>query len=333
VVEPPPELDPYSNDPDRWGVSLAQMAELIRPCLDAAGVTSIAEVGAFAGDLTRVLVAWAAGTGARVMAIDPAPQDGLVKLARDHPELALIRETSLQALPRIPMPDAIVIDGDHNYHTVSEELRLIGERAPGAELPLLLFHDVRWPHGRRDDYFDADQIPASARHPVAGETGGIFPGEPGVRPGGLPYPRSAAREGGPGNGVLTAVEDFVDGREGVRLAVVPAFFGFGVAWHTAAPWSAAVARILDPFDGHPVLERLEANRVHQLAAMHSQRTELWRAQERLARQEQVLRRLLHSSAFTVAERLSRLRAGAGVATDQSIVSKEEIRRALGNGTD
>ena len=33
--------------------------------------------------------------------------------------------------------------------------------------------------------------------------------------------------------MLTAVEDFVDARDGVRLAVVPAFFGFGVAWHTA----------------------------------------------------------------------------------------------------
>ena len=32
----------------------------------------------------------------------------------------------------IPLPDAVIVDGDHNYYTVSEELRLIGERAPGA---------------------------------------------------------------------------------------------------------------------------------------------------------------------------------------------------------
>jgi len=328
VIDQPTHFDPYLNDPDHWGVSLAQMSELIRPCLNAAGVTSIAEVGAFAGDLTRVLVDWAGGAGASVMAIDPAPQPGLEALAREHPELQLVRETSLAALPAILMPDAIVIDGDHNYYTVSEELRLIGERAQGAELPLLLFHDVRWPHGRRDDYFDAEQVPAQARHPVAGTGAGIVPGEAEARPGGLPYPRSAAHEGGPGNGVLTAVEDFVSAREGVRLAVVPAFFGLGVAWHTAKPWSDDVARILDPFDGHPILERLEANRVHHLAAMHQRRTELWNAQARLERQERVLRRLLDSSAFGVAERLSRLRARAGVATEQSIVSKEEILRAL-----
>jgi hypothetical protein len=328
VSRPPYGFDPYLNDPERWGVSLAQMAEIMLPCLDAAGVKSIAEVGAFAGDLTRVLVTWGAEAGARVQAIDPSPQPGLERLAAEHPQLELIRETSIEALPRITLPDAIVIDGDHNYYTVSQELRLIGERAPGVELPLLLFHDVRWPHGRRDDYFDAEQIPAPARRPIAGDAGGLFPGEAGVRRGGLPYPRSAAREGGPANGVLTAIEDFVSGREGVRLAVVPAFFGFGVVWHTGRTWSDEIAAILDPFDQHPVLERLEVNRVQHLARGHSQRNEVWELRGRLARQQALLQRLLDSSAFAVAERLSRLRASAGIATDQSIVSKDEIRAVM-----
>jgi len=321
-------FDPYLNDPERWGVSLAQSAEIMLPCLDAAGERSVVEVGAFAGDLTRVLVDWAAGAGARVSAIDPAPQEGLVALAREHhPDLELIRATSLDALPRIPLPDAVVIDGDHNYWTVSEELRLIGERA-GGQLPLLLFHDVCWPHGRRDDYFDPEQIPEDHRQPLAGAAGGLTPGEPGLTPGGLPYPRSAARAGGPRNGVLTAIEDFVAERESLRLAVVPVFFGFGAVWDREAPWSDAVARILDPLDRHPVLERLEANRVHQLAQGYARRVELWQANERRARQDALLRRLLDSSAFAVAERLSRLRRRAGVATDASVITKEEIRRSL-----
>ena len=33
-----PEFDPYLNDPERWGVSLAQMAELMLPCLDASAL-------------------------------------------------------------------------------------------------------------------------------------------------------------------------------------------------------------------------------------------------------------------------------------------------------
>jgi hypothetical protein len=222
----------------------------------------------------------------------------------------------------------VIIDGDHNYHVVSEELRLIAERAPGAELPLLLFHDVAWPHGRRDDYFDPEQIPEERRHPVAGSSGGIFPGEPGLRADGLPYPRSAAREGGPENGVLTAAEDFVARDEELRLAVVPAFFGFGIVWHRGAPWAATVADLVDPWDGNPLLRRLEENRVYHLAMSHARQVQLWRLEQRLARRDGVLRRMLESSAFAVAERLSRIRVRLGIAPAQSVISKHEIRRAL-----
>jgi hypothetical protein len=311
--------DPYSHDPARWGASLAQSAELLLPCLDAAGARSVVEIGAFAGDLTRVLVAWAADRGARVTAVDPAPQPDLESLQG----IELVRRTSLDALPEIPLPDAVIIDGDHNYFTVREELRLIGERAPGAELPLLLFHDVCWPHGRRDDYHDADSIPPEFRHPVADGRGGLFPGEAGLRPGGLPYPRSAEREGGSRNGVLTAVEDFVAERERLRLVVVPVFFGFGAVWHLDAPWAAALGALLDPWDRNPVLERLEDNRVLHIAQ------EFVLAQ-RAARQEAVLRRMLESKAFAVAEKLSKLRVRAGIAPAQSVISRDEIRRALGD---
>jgi SAM-dependent methyltransferase len=323
-----PETDPYVNDPTRWATSMAHHAELMIPCLDATGARLVVEVGAFAGDLTRLLADWAAGSGARVLAIDPSPQDQLVALEREREQVELVRKTSLDALPEIPVPEVVVIDGDHNYHVVSEELRLIGERAPGAELPLLLFHDVAWPHARRDHYFAPELIPDGRRHATAGGDAGLFPGEPGVHPGGLPYPDSAAREGGPGNGVLTAVEDFVSQREDLRLVVVPAFFGFGAVWHRDAPWAAAVAEILDPWDGNPVLRRLEENRVYHLALSHSRQAEIWRLQERQTRQESLFRRILESSAFAVAERLSRLRVRAGIAPAQSVISKDEIRKAL-----
>ena len=314
------EIDTYAHDPSRWGASLANLAEPMRACLDARGARSVVEVGAYAGDLTGVLLEWAAGTGAKVSAVDPSPQPSLVKLAEEHPDLELVRATSLDALQRVAIPDAAVIDGDHNYYTVSEELRIIGERAPGADLPLLLFHDVCWPHARRDDYFAPEQIPDEYRQPIA-DGGGIVPGEPGTSPRGLPYPKAAAREGGPRNGVLTAVEDFVSGREGLRLAIVPAFFGLGVVWHHDASWADAVAEVIAPWDRNPLLERMEANRVLHLAAAHAQLV-------RASRSEALLRRLLESSAFSLAERLSRVRRRAGVAPEQSVLSKEAVRRAL-----
>jgi Methyltransferase domain len=321
------DMDPYETDPGRWAHSLVHLAEIIVPCLDAARARSVVEVGAYAGDLTKVLVDWASRSEARVWAIDPSPQEDLVQLERERDELELVRRTSLEALPDIPLPDAAIIDGDHNYYMVSEELRLIEGRAPGGDLPLLLFHDVCWPHGRRDDYYAPELVPADQRQPIA-EGGGLFPGDSGIRAGALPYRAAAAREGGPRNGVLTAVEDFVAQRDSLRLAVVPVFFGLGVVWHRDAPWADAVAALLGPFDRNPLLARLEENRVHHLASWYVQTTETAWAQQRSARLEAVLRRMLESSAFGVAERLSRLRRRAGIASAQPEVSKEAIRRVL-----
>jgi len=110
-------------------------------------------------------------------------------------------------------------------------------------------------------------------------------------------------------------------REHLRLAIVPAFFGLGVVWHREAPWADAVAEVLDPWDRNPVLARLETNRVFHLAEAHFLLV-------RSARQQELLRRLLNSSAFSMAERLSRLRGRLGIATHATVVSKDEIRRVL-----
>ena len=299
------QIDEHEADPARWGHSLANIAEILRGCLDAIDAKSVAEVGAYAGDLTRVLLDWAGGAGARVVAIEPAPQDRLVDLSQRHPELDLIREPSHDALRHLSLPDAVIIDGDHNYYTVSEELRFIDERSSGAEFPLVMLHDVGWPHGRRDAYWAPERVPEEHRQPLANPAR-LFPGEPGLADqGGLPMYSSAKREGGPRNGVLTAVEDFLHRRENLCLAILPPFFGFGVVWRREAPWAEALAEVVEPWDRNPVLERLEANRLYHLATSHARSVKLLGARihlkklqeqnrklkQRLRKREQELKRL------------------------------------------
>jgi hypothetical protein len=325
------EIRPLARDPGAWAASLVNLAELLISALDAAAPRSVVEVGAYAGDLTDLLLDWAEESGARVSAVDPAPQPELVELAERRAGLELVRAASVDALRRLPVVDAVILDGDHNYWTVGEELRIIAERAAadGARLPLVLLHDVCWPHARRDDYFDPEAIPHEYRQPTV-EGGHLYPGVSGINEaGGLAYKWPAAREGGPRNGVLTAVEDFLAERDDdLRLAVVPAFFGLGVLWRLDAPYAGALAELLDAWDRNPLLERLERNRVVHLASSQVQLARASAAEARLARQEQVLRRLLVSSAFSVAERLSRLRHRAGIGTEHAVVSKTELRRAL-----
>ena len=113
--------------------------------------------------------------------------------------------------------------------------------------------------------------------------------------------------------MLTAIEDFAAAEPQRRLVVVPAFFGFGAAWDVRAPWATAVTAILEPLDRDPLIAALESNRIAHIAGEHQLRNQIWELQERLGRQEEVLRRLLDSSAFAVAERLSAIRVKAGVA--------------------
>ena len=54
---------------------------------------------------------------------------------------------------------------------------------------------------------------------------------------------AAEREGGPRNGVLTALEDFLDRRGDLRCAVMPLFFGLAVVWHPECPLGAGPRRV------------------------------------------------------------------------------------------
>jgi hypothetical protein len=316
-----------ATDPDQVGASLRNLADVIFPCLDAVEARSVLEVGASHGDFTSALLDWAAASSARVNAVEPAPPPELLDLAERHPELALVRKTSHEALREGSGHDAVIVDGDHNYYTVAEDLRLIAESHAQATMPLVLLHDLGWPHGRRDAYYGPDRVPEQSRQPLA-HNAFLDPDQPGVADGGILVEWAAEREGGPRNGVLTAVEDFVAAREGIRVALVPAFFGLGVVWDREAPWSDAVASIVEPLDRDPLLERLEANRVLkqvQWARCYRARKE---EEVRLKTQAALLRGLAESRTLAWAERLSRLR-GRG----RSTISTEQIRRALGEARD
>jgi hypothetical protein len=317
--------DFFPTDPDENAASLSNLAEVMFGCLDAAAVRSLVEVGAFHGKSTRDLLAWAEGSGVRVIAVDPAPEPGLTELAAGRDDLELIAATSHDALRAIGSVDAVILDGDHNYYTLSEELRLIEEGSPGAAMPLVLLHDMGWPHARRDSYYAPERIPAQDRQPLLRNVY-LAPWEPRVvEQGGLPFACVAEREGGPRNGTLTAVEDFIGARDDLAIAVVPAFFGLGVLWHRRAPWAAAVEEVVAPWDRNPLLERLEANRIRQMVERYRMTRMLGDSVDRGADCEELLRTMLGSRAFAAGEQLSRIHGGG-----RSVFSREAVRRALGD---
>jgi len=96
---------------------------------------------------------------------------------------------------------------------------------------MVFLHDVEWPWGRRDMYYQPDMIPPAHRH--AWEQKGVVRGRRElVENGGyLPAFRKATREGGARNGVLTAIEDFLREHRGeYDFFRVRGKFGLGILY-------------------------------------------------------------------------------------------------------
>ena len=299
--------DPPGVGPDPIRSSLANLRELLFGCLEAIGARRVIEVGAGRGSLTAELLAWGAARRGEIVAIDPAPEPELSELAARRPELELIERPSLEVLGELPLADAVILDGDHNFHTLREELGQLEGAAPGDSLPLVLMHDLGWPHARRDSYHELERIPPERRQPA----GGVFvvPGDPGVATGGIHFECAALVEGGTRNGTMSAVENFLTGRAELRFALVPAFFGFGALWHREAPWADALEALLADWDRNALVARLERNRVHQIAEW-SRNAQLHRAigQELAGADEaaRLLERVERSRAYALARAGSRL---------------------------
>ncbi len=197
-----------------------------RPLLGALGPKVIVDIGAGQGEHTRALLGWCKEHGTILHSIDTLRRFDWDALAAQHAQWRPHQGRSEDVLPKIGDCDLAVIDGDHNWHTVSQELTLLGNR---ERPPLILLHDVGWPYARRDLYYDPDTIPAGARHAML--RGGMLPGSAapvagrGLNAGEM----HALEEGTPRNGILTAVEDFLatrgDAWEWIRLDV---YFGFGL---------------------------------------------------------------------------------------------------------
>lgn len=244
--------------------SLAEFREIIMACLDAAGATSVVEVGGEDGTFTRELLDWADTRNASVVCIDPFPRHALQRLAAEVPGLTLVPEMSVPALGELDAADAYLLDGDHNYFTVQNELQLIWKSAErDGRRPLVFLHDVAWPCGRRDQYYAPETIPAQHRHEYTWEHG-VTLGDPGVVVGGFRGEgefAAATTEGGPRNGVLTAVEDFLADRPELSFSLVPVVFGLGVIHHSDAEYAPEINAILSPYADSILMRRLEENRL------------------------------------------------------------------------
>ena len=249
--------------------SVSEFSDLILEALKLADARQVVEIGAEFGGMSALLAEHCRARGGGFTTIDPAPKREFHDWLTANPDVRHLAKTSLEAFGDVNEADAWVVDGDHNWYTVYHELRQIEAVSRRAGKPVLVFlHDVGWPCGRRDSYYAPEQIPAEYRHPHSYEAGAILDHAPLVKERGfrgMGQFAFANLAGGPRNGVMTAIDDFLaerlkEGRE-FGFAEIPAVFGLGVLFDLDAAWSGALADLLVPYHQNKLLRSLETNRL------------------------------------------------------------------------
>jgi hypothetical protein len=263
---------------------------VIAPVLEAAEARLVVEIGALRGDTTRQMIE-RLGPDAVLHVIDPVPGFDPAEHEREFAgRYVFHQDLSLNVLGTLPPVDAALIDGDHNWYTVIGELRLLASVASGAgqPLPLLVLHDVGWPYGRRDLYYDPDTIPEEFRQPF--RRAGMRPGRSElVADGGMSAGlANATHEGGPRNGVMTALDDFLaELDERYRLVEVPGYFGLAIVATrgrlAASPALAAALDRLETAEGR--LEQLQVVEQVRVRAMAQHHTVVRQRDDRIAELE------------------------------------------------
>jgi cephalosporin hydroxylase len=253
-----------------WDVAIAPVIEAIAP-------RRIVEIGALKGD-TTVRLLDRLGPKTELHVIDPVPAfDPAEHEARFPGRYVFHRDISHNVLPRLPVMDVALVDGDHNWYTVYHELRMLSETARKAKepLPVLVMHDVGWPYGRRDLYYVPERIPEEFRHEYARR--GMRPDRKKLLPRHGLNPRldNALVEGGKRNGVMTALDDFeAEYDRPLRRVFLPIYFGLAIVAEVSrlerCPELARILDRLESADGRlELMELAESLRIDALITMHN----------------------------------------------------------------
>lgn len=234
---------------------------LILPVIKEKKAKHIVEIGADTGKNTKSILEFCEENNAKLSCVDPFPKFEAEKWMKTHTNyFDFYKELSLSALPLIKDYDVVLIDGDHNWYTVYNELKIIQKTNIGKKFPIIFLHDTSWPYGRRDLYYNPENIPEIYRQPY--KKMGIAPGTSSlVEVGGLnSHLYNSIYENNLQNGVLTAVEDFIsESLEKLYLTKFEGFHGLSVITNE---------------EDYPLIEYAKRNYINCVAELEMDRVHL-----------------------------------------------------------
>ncbi|GGM74822.1 hypothetical protein GCM10012275_51890 [Longimycelium tulufanense] len=238
--------------------SMTLFREIFEVVFARKNISTVVEVGVESGQASSMYLELGA---VEVYCVDPVPSDELRTQLDQFDALHLVEKLSPDVLAELPPADLYVLDGDHNYSVVRREFEWIVRNVPDA---VVAFHDLLWPCGRRDLYYEPSPLPLAERYPSSTDGPTVWHDE--LTPAGFVGAgafTTAEKAGGERNGVLTAVEDVLaeSGDPGWCLELVPAVFGMGVAFRRDQVFAGSLRRALAPYTNTRLLAAMENNRI------------------------------------------------------------------------
>jgi hypothetical protein len=252
----------YATSKSQYVHSLSNGREMITKLIRDLQIRTVCEIGSEGGFLSKELNSMVQGGEIdKLTIIDPFPSEDVIA-SHDGRGVVVCKARSLDVLPSLEPHDLYIVDGDHNYYTVHNELGLIFRQ----DNPVVIVHDICWPCGRRDMYYNPATIPEDYRLPLSYE-GKMHPSFSELQESGLEskgYYASAIIEGGDKNGVFSAVQDFVD-NSNLAFYSVPALLGIGFICQKNSTYETALSQIV-PHELIGLLSRLEESRIQAWVA-------------------------------------------------------------------
>ncbi|SHK24150.1 glycosyltransferase [Tepidibacter formicigenes] len=203
---------------------------IIQPIFEKRKPKHIVEIGSDEGKNTEKVLEYCKRNDGKITVIDPSPRyDTKIWEKNNMKYLKIYKELSLNVLPKLNCYDIVLIDGDHNWYTVYNELKIIYKNNSLENFPIIILHDVSWPYARRDLYYNPENIPLAYRKPYAKK--GIDPESTNLlEKGGLNSELcNSIYENSLQNGVLTAIEDFLQENDNqFKFIKISGFNGIGI---------------------------------------------------------------------------------------------------------
>ena len=234
---------------------------IILPIFEEINPQVIVEIGADYGLNTCNILKYCVNHNSKLISIDPQPKFNVSHVKGQFGDkFQMIEDLSLNYISEIESCDIVLIDGDHNWYTVYNELKLLEKKFTLQDFPLIILHDVSWPYGRRDLYYNPESIPLEFRHEF--KQLGMSPNQNELLPeGGINHNlNNATTENTPKNGVLTAIEDFLkETTLNLSFYKINGFHGLGIIYCDNDSFSTKLDNIVYDSEIGEIVEKFHIN--------------------------------------------------------------------------